>query len=86
MFKSCLHLDVYEFLSMLYSDPFQAYNRMYQLRDEVEVRGDTDYAVIIYSDKDNYYDADDDSVTAEMGRWIAKNLPGINYVYAEFSV
>lgn len=84
MFKSCLHLDAYEFLSMLYSDSFQAYERMYQLRNEVEVHGNTDYAVIVWSDKDNYYDCDDYSVIAQIGRWIAEHLPGIDYIYVDF--
>ena len=84
MFKTCMHLDAVEFFLMLYSDPFEAYNHVYQLRDEVEVRGDADYSVIVCSDKDNYYDCDDNSVVAEIGRWIAEHLPGIDYIYVDF--
>jgi hypothetical protein len=80
-----MHLDAVEFFLMLYPDPVEAHNHVYQLRDEVEVRGgDTDYSVIVWTANGYFYDYNDNSVVAQIGRWIAEHLPGIDYIYVDF--
>ena len=86
MFKTCMHLNAYEFFQSQCSDMFLARIRAWDLSKELAICDDSGHAAIVWSDKDNYYDCDDNGPVAEIGRWIAKYLPGIDYIYVDFKV
>lgn len=84
MFKSILHVNAVDILKELYPEETIWDNLIY-LREELEVYDNRDYSVKIWSDNAGHiYDSDDNSITAQIGRWIAFNLPFTSYICVDF--
>ena len=84
MFKSILHVNAVDILKELYPEETIWDNLIY-LREELEVYDNRDYSVKIWSDNAGHiYDSDDNSITAQIGRWIAANLPFTSYICIDF--
>lgn len=85
MFETHLHVKAIDILQEICGDSSEwVYNLVYELAEEYDIEWDSNHAVKIWSDRNNHvYDADDNSLTAQIGRWIAIHID-VDYIYVDF--
>ena len=87
LFSAHLHIKAEDLPQIVIPDSSdrEKEEMIYGLREEAYVCGDTAYAIKFWADTNGcLFDADDMSYTAILGRWIAKHLPTVNFIYVDF--
>ena len=87
LFSAHLHIKAQDLVQLVIPDSSvqEKDDMIYGLREEAYVNGDTAYAIKFWADSNGYlFDADDMSYTAILGRWIAKHLPEVDFIYVDF--
>lgn len=89
MFFTSIHVKAEDLVNSMYPSgisEMEKENILYYLREEPYVRGDSAYAIKFWADKNGVvFDADDNSYTAKVGRWIDTNVPNnVDYIYVDF--
>lgn len=83
LFNSCMHADLIDMAEVMF-DGDEEKMRLFVNQFWIEENPVDEMSCIkVWSDRDNYYDADDMTARAQIGRWLAHYLPALKFAYMD---